>query len=691
MLSGSWRRGRRAGSDGGGPVREGDADWPHVQYVPIGSDGGHEGAGSPIRRNLSGLIQEGRPSCMGGVDSKAQAAVPGRAVLRHKKNRIVRWLVLHANGDKQFLTLDKRVLVQSFNLDITARDMRLLDSHFVNYETIGQISVRDTTIVFSMEHVKALIMADKVVIPLEEDTKSEVKERFIGFLEGMLRARAQREAAAGHAGDGHDAAGGSDSSQPLMERAVGHDRDRGRGAEPAPHGQEGRGHGRSGSNEAAIAAAAAGAAAAAAAAAHLDGYHGGDEDEALPFELCVMEAALSEICNHLAREVEILHRKCQSALEDFTEDLTVTICNHLAREVEILHQKCQSALEDLTKDADQPTLERVRRIKTGHQRLLTRVKLVREVLERLMEDDDDMLRCCLTRQAERKMAVMQATAVSNALHTATSNAQSSMPPFAPDPPPYTYTPSASTSAFGPASGIGRISTPTPDVHGSHARDGSGASDAYAAAGLGAAMSGTPSGSGGGGGSGGYGPFDASPSLLPEGSMPLYGAAVSPGRHGSQQWDGGRSMAHQSRIAAAAAATMQQQQQAAMAKEIAEEEEAHDLLDVENLIESYFMLVDSTFQRLETIGEYIDDTEDMTNIQLDYSRNKLIRFEIVLTTGTFALAMFSAIAGMLGENLVLPDIITSNMWGFAIVNAGCLAVCVLTFQGIYGILISRKLI
>jgi len=37
-------------------------------------------------------------------------------------------------------------------------------------------------------------------------------------------------------------------------------------------------------------------------------------------------------------------------------------------------------------------------------------------------------------------------------------------------------------------------------------------------------------------------------------------------------------------------------------------------------------VDSTFQRLERIGEYIDDTEDLINIQLDYARNKLIRFE-----------------------------------------------------------------
>lgn len=44
------------------------------------------------------------------------------------------------------------------------------------------------------------------------------------------------------------------------------------------------------------------------------------------------------------------------------------------------------------------------------------------------------------------------------------------------------------------------------------------------------------------------------------------------------------------------------------------------------------------------GEYVDDTEDLINIQLDFSRNKLIRFEIMLTTGTFAFAFFNMVAG-----------------------------------------------
>ena len=51
----------------------------------------------------------------------------------------------------------------------------------------------------------------------------------------------------------------------------------------------------------------------------------------------------------------------------------------------LLQSQAQPALEDLTRHADQETLERVRRIKTSHQRLVTRVGLVKEVLEKHME------------------------------------------------------------------------------------------------------------------------------------------------------------------------------------------------------------------------------------------------------------------------------------------------------------------
>lgn len=47
-------------------------------------------------------------------------------------------------------------------------------------------------------------------------------------------------------------------------------------------------------------------------------------------------------------------------------------------------------------------LERVRKMKTRHQRLQTRVTTVREELQSFLEDDDDMMKMCLTHKKEQE-------------------------------------------------------------------------------------------------------------------------------------------------------------------------------------------------------------------------------------------------------------------------------------------------
>lgn len=91
------------------------------------------------------------------------------------------------------------------------------------------------------------------------------------------------------------------------------------------------------------------------------------------------------------------------------------------------------------------------------------------------------------------------------------------------------------------------------------------------------------------------------------------------------------------------------------------------------------------------GEYIDDTEDLINIELDYSRNRLIRLEILITIGTFSLAFFNIVTGMLGENLVIPPSITQDIWGFVLVNLGTGCFCVSLFVGAYWLLRMQKVI
>ena len=47
-------------------------------------------------------------------------------------------------------------------------------------------------------------------------------------------------------------------------------------------------------------------------------------------------------------------------------------------------------------------LERVRKMKTRHQRLQTRVTTVREELQSFLEDDDDMMKMCLMHKKEQE-------------------------------------------------------------------------------------------------------------------------------------------------------------------------------------------------------------------------------------------------------------------------------------------------
>ncbi|KAG9152413.1 hypothetical protein Leryth_015820 [Lithospermum erythrorhizon] len=72
-------------------------------------------------------------------------------------------------------------------------------------------------------------------------------------------------------------------------------------------------------------------------------------------------------------------------------------------------------------------------------------------------------------------------------------------------------------------------------------------------------------------------------------------------------------------------------------------------EFEMLLEAYFVVIDSTLSKLTSLKEYIDDTEDFINIQLDNVRNQLIQFELLLTTATFVVAIFGVVAGIFGMN------------------------------------------
>ncbi|KAL8192835.1 hypothetical protein R6Q57_027283 [Mikania cordata] len=76
----------------------------------------------------------------------------------------------------------------------------------------------------------------------------------------------------------------------------------------------------------------------------------------------------------------------------------------------------------------------------------------------------------------------------------------------------------------------------------------------------------------------------------------------------------------------------------------------DVEDLEMLLEAYFMQLDGTRNKILSVREYIDDTEDYVNIQLDNQRNELIQLQLTLTIASFAVAFETLVAGLFGMNI-----------------------------------------
>jgi len=77
---------------------------------------------------------------------------------------------------------------------------------------------------------------------------------------------------------------------------------------------------------------------------------------------------------------------------------------------------------------------------------------------------------------------------------------------------------------------------------------------------------------------------------------------------------------------------------------------NDVEDLEMLLEAYFMQLDGIRNRILSVREYIDDTEDYVNIQLDNQRNELIQLQLTLTIASFGIATNTYIAGAFAMNI-----------------------------------------
>ncbi|KAL1312116.1 magnesium transporter MRS2-I isoform X3 [Arachis ipaensis] len=320
--------------------------------------------------------------------------------LQLKKTALSRsWILLDKDGTGTILDVDKYAIMRM--VEIHARDLRILDP-LLSYPSA--ILGREKVIVLNLEHIKAIITAQEVLLrdPMDDDILPIVEE---------FRRR--------------------------LPKSTGDE-------EPSAQDREGGGEG---------------------------------QDNEFPFEFRALEVALEAICSFLdARTIE-------------------------------LETAAYPALDELTSQISSRNLDRVRKLKSAMTRLTNRVQKIRDELENLLDDDDDMADLYLS----KKLANLSSPA----------------------------------SSFGAPNWL--LSSPNPD-----------------------------------------------------------------------------SKIHRSSKASTATSVQVE----------------NDVEDLEMLLEAYFTQIDGTLNKLNTLREYIDDTEDYINIQLDSHRNQLI--QVVMLGGMVSASLFLSI-------------------------------------------------
>ncbi|WCJ21633.1 Magnesium transporter MRS2-2 [Euphorbia peplus] len=343
-----------------------------------------------------------------------ELAVETAASLKKKTAVSRSWILLDHNGHSTILDVDKYAIMR--RVQIHARDLRILDP-LLSYPST--ILGRDRAIVLNLEHIKAIITAEEVLLrdPLDDNVIPIVEEL-------QRRLPLVYSTSQVHEDDEHPEAGKDVET---------------------------------------------------------------GEDNEFPFEFRALEVALEAICSYLdARTRE-------------------------------LETDAYPALDELTSKISSLNLDRVRKLKSSMTRLTNRVQKVRDELEQLLDDDDDMADLYLSRKLVSSTSPMSSTGAPNWF----------------------------------------LSSPT------------------------------------------------------------IGSKIS-------------------RTSRASVTTV--------------DPEEHDVEELEMLLEAYFMQIDSTLNKLTTLREYIDDTEDYINIQLDNHRNQLIQLELFLCSGTVCLSVYSLVAAIFGMNL-----------------------------------------
>uniref|UniRef100_A0A1J3CXN7 Magnesium transporter n=1 Tax=Noccaea caerulescens TaxID=107243 RepID=A0A1J3CXN7_NOCCA len=115
----------------------------------------------------------------------------------------------------------------------------------------------------------------------------------------------------------------------------------------------------------------------------------------------------------------------------------------------------------------------------------------------------------------------------------------------------------------------------------------------------------------------------------------------------------------------------------------------DVEDLEMLLEAYFMQLEGMRNRILTVREYIDDTEDYVNIQLDNQRNELIQLQLILTMASFAITAETLLATTFGMNIPCPWYHMDGVFGHFVWSIS--AFCIVLFMATLGYAKWKKLL
>ncbi|KAJ8763373.1 hypothetical protein K2173_002256 [Erythroxylum novogranatense] len=407
------------------------------------------------------------------------------------------WLVLDSTGQSQIVDAGKHAIMRRTGLP--ARDLRILDP-LLSYPST--VLGREKAIVINLEHIKAIITAQEVLLL---NSKDPTVAPFVEELERRVLCHYQATKAA--EGNGPDSNWTNLYYPDETQSRVTSPKSGSGGFSQFQNCDDG------------------GKAIGKQAPENRDGI------KVLPFEFVALEACLEAACSCLDNEAKTLEQEAHPALDKLTSKISTL------------------------------NLERVRQIKSRLVAISGRVQKVRDELEHLLDDDEDMAEMYLTEKLMQQN--LEGSSTSSLNENDNMNEEDLQPAFGDRIPEDSFEARVASTSY-------EVDINNGDNPHDH--------------------------------------FSLSNELLGD----------SHGTHTSTT----RSF---------------------VSKHFNVEE-------LEMLLEAYFVQIDGTLNKLCTLREYVDDTEDYINIMLDDKQNHLLQMGVMLTTATLVLSCFIVVAGIFGMNI-----------------------------------------